>query len=81
MRRREEREKVKAKVQKKVRTDTSCVRSLKVEPHSSTETRTSNSETHKQPHGQYGTTEQVSKYFQSQNSNTIQVIAKYVNIA
>ena len=64
MRRREEREKVKAKVQKKMRSDTSCVRRLKVEPHSSTETRTSNSKTHKQPHGQYGTTEPVNKYFQ-----------------
>ena len=49
----------------KMRSDTSCVRRLKVEPHSNTETRTSNSKTHKQPHGQYGTTEPVNKYFQS----------------
>ena len=47
----------------KTRNDTFFVRRLKVEPHSSTETRTSSSKTHKQPHGQYGTTEPVNKYF------------------
>ena len=64
----------------KTRNDTFFVRRLKVEPHSSTEPRTSNSKTHKQTtHGQYGTTEPVNKYLQ--NSNTTQIIVKYVNIA